>query len=104
MFKLTNSATQGVVNATLRVWGGAQGTLYIGAMSIINSLREVISQPISAVTSGAQPVIGFNYGARLYKRVRKSVCFMLLATLGYSLAVWAALMVPSSRMKVTSVG
>lgn len=58
-FKITNSITQALVNATLRQWGGADSTLYIGAMSIINSLREVITQPVTGLTGGTQPVMGY---------------------------------------------
>lgn len=92
VFKLTNSATQAVVNSVLRFWGGAASTLYIGSMSVINSLREIISQPISGITGGAQPVIGYNYGAKLYARVSRSIRFMLFSTLAYNLAAWAVLM------------
>ena len=66
-FKVTNSLTQGVANITLRAYGGASGALYIGAMSIINSMREVVALPISAISSSAQPVMGYNYGAKLNK-------------------------------------
>lgn len=103
MFKLTNSVTQAVVNISLKIWGGALSSLYIGAMSIVNSLREVISQPISAVTSGAEPVIGFNFGAKQFRRVRSGIFFMLLATLVYGLFSWASIMIfPSALASIFS--
>lgn len=93
IFKITNSATQAVVNATLHVYGGSLGTLYIGAMSVINSLREVASQPISGITSGAQSVMGYNYGAKQYGRVSESIRFMLISTLSYNFVAWAIIMI-----------
>ncbi|MBQ0070718.1 MAG: polysaccharide biosynthesis C-terminal domain-containing protein [Spirochaetales bacterium] len=54
MFKMTNSITQGVANITLSIFGGTMGTFYIGAMSIINSMREVVSLPITAMAHSAQ--------------------------------------------------
>ena len=57
---LTNSLVQVVCNATLQRYGG---DLYVGVMTIINSLREVFTMPIQGLNNGAQPVIGYNYGA-----------------------------------------
>ena len=57
---VTNSAVQIVCNSTLQLFGG---DLYVGVMTVLNSVREVVSTPISGLTSAAQPVIGFNYGA-----------------------------------------
>ena len=67
---LTNSLVQVVCNATLQVYGG---DLYVGVMTIINSLREVFMMPIHGLSNGAQPVTGYNYGAGLYSRVRQSI-------------------------------
>ena len=58
---ITNSIVQVACNSTLQSFGG---DLYVGVMTIINSVREVVSTPINGVTSAAQPVMGFNYGAR----------------------------------------
>lgn len=88
MFKFSNSVAQTVVNLTLKQFGGAASTLYIGAFSIINSMREVISQPISGINSAAVPVMGYNYGARNYERVRKAIRFMLFAALTYNVLAW----------------
>ena len=63
---LTNSLVQVVCNATLQAYGG---DLYVGVMTIINSLREVFFMPVQGLTNGAQPVTGYNYGAGRYSRV-----------------------------------
>ena len=88
MFKFSNSVAQTVVNLTLKTFGGAASTLYIGAFSIINSMREVISQPISGINGASVPVMSFNYGARNYDRVRKTIRFMIAAALIYNIAAW----------------
>ncbi|MBR2604685.1 MAG: MATE family efflux transporter [Lachnospiraceae bacterium] len=75
-FKMTNSVTQAVVNITLRAWGGALSTLYISAMSIINSLREVIYMPVQAVTDASKPVMSYNYGAEKIERMQECIRFM----------------------------
>ncbi len=92
MFKMTNSITQAASNMTLRSFGGSLSTLYIGAMSIINSTREMVSLPISAVTSSAQPVMGYNYGARKEERVCSTIRVMTMMALGYSILSWVFVM------------
>lgn len=86
---MTNSLVQIVCNATLQRYGG---DLYVGIMTIINSLREVFFMPVHGLTTGAQPVIGYNYGAGLYRRVRKSIRFCSGLTVGYAAVFWAAAM------------
>ena len=86
---MTNSLVQIVCNATLQSYGG---DLYVGIMTIINSLREVFFMPVHGLTTGAQPVIGYNYGAGLYRRVRKSIRFCCGLTVGYAAVFWAAAM------------
>ena len=90
-FKVTNSLTQAVVNMTLKAWGGAASTLYIGAMSLINSLREIVSLPNSGVEAGGQNVMSYNYGARRYDRVSQCIRFILVCGLSVNLTVWAVI-------------
>lgn len=93
MFKMTNSITQAASNMTIRLFGGELSTLYIGAMSIINSTREMVSLPISAVTTSAQPVLSYNYGRRNRERVCESIRVMTLITLLYGFLAWAVVLV-----------
>ena len=86
---LTNSLVQVVCNATLQRYGG---DLYVGVMTIINSLREVFFMPVQGLTNGAQPVTGYNYGAGQYGRVRQSIRFSVAVTVGYAAAFWAVAM------------
>lgn len=72
-------------------------------MTIINSLREVFTMPIQGLNNGAQPVIGYNYGAGLYSRVRRSIRFSVSLTVLYSAAFWAAAMLlPGLLIRVFS--
>ena len=86
---LTNSLVQIVCNATLQNYGG---DLYVSVMTIINSVREVVSTPINGVTSAAQPVMGFNYGAQEYRRVRSGIVFTTIVCVVYTTAVWLLLL------------
>ena len=92
-FSITNSLVQALGNAQLQAYGGASGgDLYVAAMTAIVSVREIVFQPIRGLTQGAQPVIGYNYGAGRYSRVRESVRFLTAACLGYNVLVWALLL------------
>ena len=62
----TNSLVQIVCNNQLQAYGG---DLYVGIMTVLNSVREILSLPVMGITSGAQPVLGFNYGAKKNDRV-----------------------------------
>ena len=86
---ITNSIVQVACNSTLQSFGG---DLYVGVMTIINSVREVVSTPINGVTSAAQPVMGFNYGAQEYRRVRSGIVFTTIVCVVYTTAVWLLLL------------
>ena len=84
---ITNSLVQIMCNATLQSYGG---DLYVGVMTVINSVREVVSMPVQGITHSAQPVMGYNYGAGEYKRVKQAIAFTSIAAIGYTTVVWLA--------------
>ncbi len=81
----TNCLVQVVCNATLKVYGG---DLYVGVMTVINSAREILSLPVSGITNGAQPVLGYNYGAGEYGKVRQAIRFTAGLGIVYTLFAW----------------
>lgn len=83
---ITNSSVQIMYNAMLQKFGG---DLYVGIMTVINSVREVISMPVTGITNSAQPVLGYNYGAKEYGRVKTGILFMAASSILYTVAVWA---------------
>jgi putative MATE family efflux protein len=85
---ITNSSVQIMCNATLQSYGG---DLYVGVMTVINSIREVIVMPVTGLTNGAQPIIGYNYGAGCYVRVRSAIKFMSIVCITYTLIAWGIL-------------
>ena len=85
VMSFTNSVVQVACNATLRVFGG---DIYISAMTVINSVREIVQTPVMAIADGSSPVISYNYGARDVPRVRKSIRFMTQLGFAYTLVGW----------------
>ena len=88
IMSLTNSTVQIICNITLQSYGG---DLYVGIMTVINSIREIIMMPVSGITNGSQPVLGFNYGAKEYKRVRSGIKFMSIVCIVYTTLIWLTL-------------
>ena len=82
----TNCAVQIVSNSTLHLFGG---DLYVGMMTVISSVRSVLDMPVFGINNGAQPVLGYNYGAKAYGRVREGIRFTALIGVTYSIAAWA---------------
>ena len=82
----TTCLVQIVCNATLQQFGG---DLYVGVMTVVNSVREIFLLPINGVTSGSQPVVSFNYGAKRYDRVLQGIRFSTLIGTAYTAAARA---------------
>lgn len=96
----TNSLVQIVCNNQLQAVGG---DLYVGIMTVLNSVREILSLPVMGITSGAQPVLGFNYGAKKNDRVKEGIRFMALLGVAYTVLAWIVVMlVPQQLMAVFS--
>jgi putative MATE family efflux protein len=68
--QLASSMVMVIVNATLIKYGG---DLAIGAYGIINSLLILVIQVVLGLNQGTQPVVGFNFGAKLYDRMFKTL-------------------------------
>ena len=81
----TNCLVQIVCNATLQGYGG---DIYVGIMTVTNSVREIFMLPINGIISGAQPVISFNYGAKDYKRVKEGINFNTFIGASYTMFAW----------------
>ena len=57
-------------NSTLKIYGGDTA---IGAMAIVQAVITFISMPIFGINQGLQPILGYNYGAKLYSRVKEAL-------------------------------
>ena len=92
IFRATTSLTQAVVNITLKNFGGVQSIVYIGAMSIINSVREIATIPVNGLSSGYVPVASFNYGAKKWDRLDKAIGVGTRFAVILAGSLWALLM------------
>lgn len=81
----TNCLVQVACNSTLQRYGG---DLYVGIMTVTNSVREICMLPVSGLINGAQPVVSFNYGARKYDRVRAGIRFNTYIGVSFTMVAW----------------
>lgn len=85
----TESLLSVVLNTSLQKYGG---DVAVGAYTVIASIMQIVNLPLQGLTQGAQPITSYNYGAKNYDRVKKSVRLLLTCTLTYSTLFWLALM------------
>lgn len=69
-----------IFNKSLAFYGGDSA---IAAMAVINGIVMMIFMPVFGINQGAQPIIGYNYGARKYKRVRQTLWLGILGATGF---------------------
>ncbi len=64
VFQLSGGALNTILNHSLIIYGG---DLAVSAIGIVISVNTIIVMPIIGISQGAQPLVGYNYGARKYK-------------------------------------
>lgn len=80
--QIASSVQQVILNKTLMIYGG---DLALSAVGIIMSVFTILFMPIVGLSQGAQPIIGFNYGAQEYGRVREALKKAVIAGTSFAL-------------------
>ncbi|MEG0570222.1 MAG: MATE family efflux transporter, partial [Oscillospiraceae bacterium] len=86
----TESLVNITLNTSLQKFGG---DVAVGSMTIISSIMMITFMPLSGLTQGAQPIIGFNYGARKMDRVKKTFKLLLASSMFFSALMWLGIMI-----------
>jgi len=76
-------------NSSLLKYGG---DIAVGAMTILTSVMQFAMLPLQGLGQGAQPIMSYNYGAKNNDRVRKTFQLLLKVSFGYSIVLWAIVM------------
>ena len=107
-------STESLVTVVLNV--GAQkygGDLYVASITILQSVMQIIVMPSHGITTGVQPIMSYNYGAKNYARVRAVFHRLLAVTMTVTTAAFllvalfpaaVALMFNDDPQLVTLVG
>lgn len=82
---ITDSIVSAVCNQTLALFSPT----YLSVMTVISSVRQVLMMPMTGFGQGMQPVMGYNYGAGRYDRVKKCFQFTTLVCAAYASMVCA---------------
>jgi len=85
--QIAGSMVTVLLNNSLKIYGG---DIANSSMAVINSVAMLIMMPIFGINQGSQPIIGFNYGAKNYDRVKETLKYAAIAattitTLGFLL-------------------
>ncbi|MDE5901434.1 MAG: MATE family efflux transporter [Muribaculaceae bacterium] len=81
------------INRSLLSYGGADGNLCVGAYGIVNRVTMLFVMIVFGITQGMQPILGFNYGAGHWNRVRRTL----------NLGVWAGVIVTTVGFAVAQL-
>jgi len=85
LMQLCNSLMNVILNKSLFFYGNQSpygGDMAISAFGIVNGIALMMVMPVIGFVQGVQPIIGYNYGAKSFDRVRKTLKYAL----GYSVA------------------
>lgn len=69
------------------------GDVAVSAMTILFSLFQFILLPVEGVSQGSQPIISYNYGAKLYHRVRQTVRIAVVCNLTFTVVATAFILI-----------
>ena len=76
------------INKALLDSAGADGNLAVGAYGIINRTSMFFVMIIFGITQGMQPILGYNYGAASWQRVRETLMKGIWIATAVSLVGW----------------
>ena len=87
VFQLSSAVLNVILNHALLKYGGS---LAISAMGVALSVNTIVIMPTMGISQGAQPLIGYNHGARKYKTSIQTLKMalrwsMLVTTTGFIL-------------------
>ena len=91
ILQVAGSVQQTILNKTLAEYGG---DLSLAVIGIIMSITTFLVMPTMGISQGAQPIIGYNYGAKKFDRVKDTLKLSIasatvIVTLGYIVSkIW----------------
>ncbi len=68
------------------------GDVAVGAMTVLTSINQLMTMPLSGICQGGQPLISYNYGAKKYDRVKEAFYCQFFTCVAYTTVFWLVLM------------
>ena len=98
------SILQIIMNNTLRYYGGLSvygSDIPLGCVGAISKLNVIFTSLNIGIGQGCQPIIGFDYGAQNYARVKRALKIMLIAAGAISISAFAVFQIfPRGLMRI----
>ena len=69
------------------------GDVAVGAMTVLTSINQLITMPLSGICQGGQPLISYNYGAKKLDRVKEAFFCQFGVCVAYTTCFWLLLMI-----------
>lgn len=82
----TESLISVVMSSGLQRYGN---DVYVGSLTILQSIMQLTSTPISGFTQGVQPILSYNFGAGKLNRVKQAYRRIIAVTAGFSFLLTA---------------
>ncbi|MGE5398023.1 MAG: MATE family efflux transporter [Chitinophagales bacterium] len=102
VLELVNCFQQAILNKTVTAYSG---DLALSAIGILISVVTLILMLVIGICQGAQPIMGFNYGARNYDRVKATLARAIMAASVVSVAGYLAIQIwPTQIVGIFSEG
>lgn len=76
LMQMAASVLNAIMNKSLNIYGG---DIAVSGMGVVTSITMLILMPIFGINQGAQPIIGYNYGALKFDRVKKALKLAIIA-------------------------
>ncbi|OGO77753.1 MAG: MATE family efflux transporter [Clostridiales bacterium GWB2_37_7] len=76
LIQFAASILNAIMNRSLAIYGG---DVAVSAMSAVMSITMLFLMPIFGISQGVQPIIGYNYGAQKYDRVKEALKLGIIA-------------------------
>lgn len=94
----TESLISVVLSSGLQKYGG---DVYVGSLTILQSVMQLINTPISGFTQGVQPILSYNYGAGNIERVKATYKRIIGITISASFCITlSAMLLPGMYARV----
>ena len=68
------------------------GDVAVGAMTVLTSINQLVTMPLSGICQGGQPLISYNYGAKKLVRVKEAFFCQFGVCVAYTTGFWLLLM------------
>ena len=68
------------------------GDVAVGAMTVLTSINQLITMPLTGICQGGQPLISYNYGAKKLDRVKEAFFCQFGVCVAYTTGFWLLLM------------